>query len=258
MFGGTLRVLEDPPLSGYENMARDEALFLVGEVPTLRLFSWRQLTLSLGRYQKSAELNFAFLEEMEIPIVRRPTGGRAILHGDEVTFSFFLPQGGAFHSHRFLYGVVREVLRKALADNGVEVDNSISMAPSVHSPACFSLVMPHELAVSGKKVAGVAQARSARGNLFEGSLPFVLDRALFASCFWEKEKIYQELLEGALGLHEVQSALTKEKLVAAMIARFGELFDRVCFGEWSEKERKKTEELLLGKYAPSSPYHWER
>lgn len=239
-------------------MARDEALFLVGEVPTLRFFSWRQLTLSLGRYQKSTELNFAFLEERGITIVRRPTGGRAILHGDEVTLSFFLPQGEVFRSHRLLYSVVQEVLRKALFDNGVEVDNSISMAPSVRSPVCFSLALPHELVVSGKKVAGVAQARSARGNLFEGSLPFVLDRALFASCFWEKEKIYQELLEGALGLQEIQSALTKEKLVAAMIARFGELFDRVYFDEWSEKERKKTEELLAGKYAPSSPYHRER
>ncbi|WP_438314105.1 lipoate--protein ligase family protein [Candidatus Caldatribacterium sp. SIUC1] len=254
-FQGILRVLQDPPLSGYENMARNEALFLVGEVPTLRFFSWNTPTLSLGRYQRTEDLDVPFLQEEKIPVVRRPTGGRAILHGDEVTFSFFLPIPCP---HRVLYSIVQGVLEKAFADVGVFVDACVSKAPSPRSPACFSLALPHELAVSGKKVAGIAQARSSRGNLFEGSIPFSLYRSLFASCFREKERVFRELCEGALGLLEVQGNLEKHDLIAAMTARFGELFDGMVFGVWTEEELATTQKLLLEKYAPSSSYHYER
>lgn len=252
MFRGTLRVLVDPPLSGYENMARDEALFLVGEVPTLRFFSWSVPTLSLGRYQRTQDLNMSFLEREGIPFVRRPTGGRAILHGNEVTLGFFLPTP---YPHRVLYRIVQEILRKALIRSGIPVDTFIPEAPLLQSPACFSLVLPHELAVSGKKVVGIAQARSSRGNLFEGSIPLSLDRSLFASCFRERERVYRELCEGALGLLEVREDLEKRDLIAAVAACFGELFENVAPGAWTEEELAKAQELLSGKYAPSSPYH---
>lgn len=248
MFSGALRILWDPPLSGYENMARDEALFLSGEMPTLRFFLWREPTLSLGRYQKLEELDLAFLERTGIPFVRRPTGGRAILHRDEVTFSFFLPRGEKSYSHRLLYAIVREVLKKSLADVGIMVDAPSLQAPSLRSPACFSLTLPHELAVSGKKVAGVAQVQGVQGNLFEGSIPLTLDRYLFASCFREREKVFQELCKGALGLWEVRGDLKREELTAAIITRFGELFEGTFPGTWEERELLEAGKLLCEKY----------
>lgn len=258
MFLGALRVLRDPPLSGHENMARDEALLLVGELPTLRFFLWREPTLSLGRYQKTQEVDFAFLEGAGIPLVRRPTGGRAILHGEEVTFSLFLPRNEKPYTHRALYMVVREVLRRAFADIGITVDAPSVVLPSVHSPACFSLSLPHELAVAGKKVAGIAQAQSRRGNLFEGSIPFRLDRDLFASCFREKEKVLQELCAGAVGLWEIRSDLAKDEFVEALVAHFGALFAETFSGTWGERELFEAERLLREKYSPCSPYHCER
>lgn len=252
MFQGYLRVLVDPPLSGYENMARDEALFLVGEVPTLRFFSWSVPTLSLGRYQRVEDLDTSFLEEERIPLVRRPTGGRAILHEDEVTLSFFLPIP---YPHQVLYEVVRGALRKALVSVGIPVDTHVPEAPLLRSPACFSLALPHELAVCGKKIAGIAQARSSRGNLFEGSIPFSLDRSRIASCFREKEQVYRELCEGALGLLEVRGDLGKHELIAAITECFGDLFFGIVPGAWSERELAKAQELLSEKYAPSSSYH---
>lgn len=258
MFSGTLRILRDPPLSGYENMARDEALFLFGEVPTLRFFLWCEPTLSLGRHQKTEELDIAFLERTGIPFVRRPTGGRAILHRDEVTFSFFLPRSEKSYSHRLLYTIVREILQKSLADVGIVVDTPSLQVPSLRSPACFSLTLPHELAVSGKKVAGIAQVQGVRGNLFEGSIPLTLDRNLFALCFREKERILQELHESALGLREVRSDLGWEELVAAMVTHFGEFFDGTFPGAWEERELLEAEKLLREKYSPLSSYHRKR
>lgn len=252
MFRGILRVLKDLPLPGCENMARDEALLSVGKVPTLRFFSWDRPTLSLGKHQKEDELDFSFLERAGIPLVRRPTGGRAILHGDEVTFSFFLPRGEVPHPHRLLYDIVREVLRKAFADLGLKVDSSVSGVSFLGSPACFSLALPHEVAVLGKKVAGIAQARTIRGNLFEGSIPFSIDRLSFASCFREKERIYRELEERSAGLRELRADLTREELMERMVIRFGELFEGVHFGTWEKEELLRAQELLGEKYVPSS------
>uniref|UniRef100_A0A7V4TXW5 BPL/LPL catalytic domain-containing protein n=1 Tax=Candidatus Caldatribacterium saccharofermentans TaxID=1454753 RepID=A0A7V4TXW5_9BACT len=247
-FQGILRVLQDPPLSGPENMARDAALLEVAEVPTLRFFLWAQPTLSLGRHQRVADLDASCIEAMGFTVVRRPTGGRAILHGDEVTFSFFLPRGEKDYSHRFLYELVRRVLIASFEDAGIHPDEVVSSRPFLASPVCFALSLPHEITVSGRKIAGVAQARGWRGNLFEGSIPLTLDRWHFARCFREKEKVYTELLEGALGLCEIRGDLSREFLVARMVERFGELFEGVSWGGWEERELEKAGELL-GEYA---------
>lgn len=258
MLQGILRVLHDPPLSGYENMARDEALLEVGKGATLRFFAWDQPTLSLGRYQKVEDLDLAYLREQGVPLVRRPTGGRAILHENEVTLSFFLPGQGTGYPPRFLYGVIREILSRALEDVGVYPDRSTSPGISVSSPACFSLVLPHELSVGGRKVAGIAQVRTKRGNLFEGSLPLSLDRSVFARCFREKDQVYAELVQGFSGLLEIREDLVRERLVERIEARFGECFQEVFLGEWEKEELRRIRELVLLKYAPSSVYHLER
>jgi lipoate-protein ligase A len=243
-FQGILRVLQDPPLSGCENMARDAALLEVAEVPTLRFFLWERPTLSLGRHQGVEDLDISCIEAMGLAVVRRPTGGRAILHEDEVTFSFFLPRGERGYSHRFLYELVRRVLIASFEDADIHPDEVFSSQPFLASPACFALSLPHEITVSGKKVAGVAQARGQRGNLFEGSIPLTLDRWRFARCFREKEKVYAELLEGALGLCEIRGDLSRESLVARMVGRFGELFEGVSWGSWNERELERAEELF--------------
>lgn len=258
MFGETLRVLYDPPLSGCENMARDEALLEVAEQATLRFFFWDRPTLSIGRYQRIEDLDLVYLQREDVPLVRRPTGGRAILHENEVTLSFFLPRQGTEYSHRFLYDIVRGILCKAFEDLGVCPDENVSRGVSASSPACFSLILPHELSVGGKKIAGIAQARTQRGNLFEVSIPFLLNRSSFAQCFREKDRVYRELVQGFLGLLEIREGLVREHLIERIKARFGEHFQGLFQGEWRREELEKARELVLGKYAPPSTYHLER
>lgn len=245
-----LRVLCDPPLSGYENMARDEALLERCREPTLRFFSWEEKTLSLGRYQRLDSLDLFYLEERGIPFVRRPTGGRAILHGDEVTFSLFLPKEDEGYHHRLLYERVREVVRRALGDVGILADGPVRSEVRCDSPACFSLVLPHELSVGGKKVGGIAQAQTKRGNLFEASFPFSLDRREFSLCFWDREGVYEELSRGFWGLKEVKEDVEKEYFLECLKVRFGEWLGEVYEGRWQKEELERARELLHTKYSP--------
>ncbi|NJO83626.1 MAG: lipoate--protein ligase family protein, partial [Blastochloris sp.] len=85
------RLLIDPPYGGAMNMARDEAL-LIGcatgaSPPTLRLYRWQPVTLSLGRFQRSGAVSRAACVEQGVHVVRRPSGGRALLHDDELTYA---------------------------------------------------------------------------------------------------------------------------------------------------------------------------
>ena len=87
----TWRLLIDPPADGAANMARDEAILschAVGAMqPTLRLYRWRPACLSLGRFQRSSAVDRAACARAEVTIVRRPSGGRALLHDAELTYA---------------------------------------------------------------------------------------------------------------------------------------------------------------------------
>src|SRR3954449_10959301 len=87
----TWRLLIDPPADGAANMARDEAIFasLVDGAaqPTLRLYRWHPACLSLGRFQRTDAVNRAACERAGVGIVRRPSGGRALLHAAELTYA---------------------------------------------------------------------------------------------------------------------------------------------------------------------------
>jgi len=86
------RFIDTGPCSAAYNMALDEAIAIVvrkdNAPPTLRLYGWDMLSVSIGCFQKISDVDIAYCIEKHIPVVRRPTGGRAILHSNEITYSF--------------------------------------------------------------------------------------------------------------------------------------------------------------------------
>src|SRR2546422_813778 len=86
----TWRLLREPPADGAANMARDDALLasaLRGAPPTLRLYAWLRPTLSLGAHQSGEDANLHACRRLGVDLVRRPTGGGAVLHDAEVTYA---------------------------------------------------------------------------------------------------------------------------------------------------------------------------
>lgn len=178
------RLLVTPPASGAWNMAVDEAILsAVGQnlvPPTLRLFAWQPPCLSLGYAQPSSDVDPLRLTERGWQLVRRPTGGRAILHTDELTYSVIGPLneprliGSVLESYRCL----ASALLHALHQLGIPAESYAT--PGVHEtgvkgPVCFEVPSNYEITVAGKKLIGSAQARRKEGLLQHGTFPLTGD-----------------------------------------------------------------------------------
>lgn len=172
-----VRVLIDEPADGAWNMAADEILGQAAEqgVSTLRLYRWQPATLSLGYFQSIAE-RASHPASADCPGVRRPSGGGAILHDAELTYSFAEPVRGAGDgTARELYRDFHESLISALAEFGVTAelcgDERCAAACSA-KPAfmCFGRRAREDVLVGETKVAGSAQRRHRAALVQHGSV----------------------------------------------------------------------------------------
>lgn len=178
-----IRLLIDPPLEGAENMGRDEALLEgVGRYdtpPTLRLYRWNQPTISLGYFQPYDEFRRLPPPAGRLPVVRRPTGGGAILHDLELTYSLTLPAGDPLLalSPGALYRKMHEVIAEALRVLGIEPRRrGDCRGDSVRTGPFFCFARQHcdDLVLGERKLAGSAQRRTHAGVLQHGSVVVAL------------------------------------------------------------------------------------
>ncbi len=177
----TWRLLKtSSPANGIWNMALDEAMLEAcgrGEVlPTLRLYAWEPPCLSLGYAQPISDVDVVRLRALGWDLVRRPTGGRAILHTDELTYSVIAPlseptvQGTLLESYQRIAQALLEALR--MIGLKVEVQELAASPPGQNTnPVCFETPSIYEITVDGKKLVGSAQARRKEGVLQHGTLP---------------------------------------------------------------------------------------
>lgn len=177
------RLILDQTMDGAANMAIDEAILeAVGcgdAPPTLRLFRWQPACLSLGFAQPAADADRARIAALGWTLVRRLTGGRAILHVDEITYSIALPIG-----HPLLQGSIPESYRRlsrallvALQQIGLDAnaDKRTERMAGKNGPVCFEVPSDYEITAGGKKLIGSAQVRRQAAGLQHGSLPLVGD-----------------------------------------------------------------------------------
>lgn len=176
----TWRVIEHAPAQGAWNMAVDEAIleavYSKEAPPTLRLYAWEPACLSLGQFQPFAEVDVEALPQQGWEVVRRPTGGRAILHVDELTYSVIAPEteprvaGGVLESYLRLSEALLEALR--LLGLSPEANEKAPDKPKDgFNPVCFEVPSNYEITVGGKKLIGSAQARRLGSILQHGALP---------------------------------------------------------------------------------------
>ncbi len=180
----TFRLLIDPPLDGAANMARDESLLeAVGRgdsPPTLRFYQWSPATISLGYFQDYAEYAKLPPPAGQLAVVRRQTGGGAILHDLELTYSLTVPIDHAFIAGNAsrLYERVHAAAAALLREIGVPVVGpASSRSDSAHAGCsqrgpffCFERHGPIDLLAHGRKIMGSAQRRTTSAVLQHGSL----------------------------------------------------------------------------------------
>jgi lipoate-protein ligase A len=178
-------VIFSKPLEGAWNMAVDEAILeAVGSgvsLPTLRLYAWLPPCLSLGYAQPVTDVDFSALKSRGWQLVRRPTGGKAILHTDELTYAVIAPltearvAGGVLESYRRLAQALLQALY--LLGLPAQADQNYALPAGVQPNAavCFEVPSNYEITANGKKIIGSAQARRLSGVLQHGSLPLTGD-----------------------------------------------------------------------------------
>ncbi len=181
-----LTILREGDRSGAFNMARDQEIArMVQEdgAARLRLYGWRRPTLSLGYAQDAASFDAERLRALGVDLVRRPTGGRAVLHQHEVTYAFVVPQRDLPGDIRETYLQIAQALVAALRALGADVDLAGDPGTAEADANCFAQPSWYEIEVGGRKLLGSAQVRRGGVILQHGALPLELDYTLWAAVF---------------------------------------------------------------------------
>ena len=260
----TWRLLITPPARGAWNMAVDESILETmgrdGALPTLRLYAWEPACLSLGYAQPLADVDISRLQARGWEMVRRPTGGRAVLHTDELTYSVIAPlseprvAGTVLESYRRLAQALVQALN--LLSLPVQVsENSVRTRKTIPNPICFEVPSTYEITVGGKKLVGSAQARRKEGVLQHGSLPLSGDLTRITQVLAFPDELSRNHAAERLLVRAttVETALgrkvTWDEAAQAYISAFKSVLAlELEPGSLSPIETKRAEELVRGKY----------
>jgi lipoate-protein ligase A len=267
------RLIKDSPARGSWNMAVDEAI--LGSVgagespPTLRLYAWEPPCLSLGFAQPVGDVDREGLRANGWDLVRRPTGGRAILHTDELTYAVIAPHseprlaGGILESYQRLSVALLHALESlGLPAESKQNPEARSPADQIGSnenstdPICFEVPSNYEITVHGKKLVGSAQARKREGILQHGSLPLYgdLTRIAFGLVFRdgnERSSAGDRLLKRATTVESVTGyRITWESAAQAFAVAFKETLNLdLVPGSLTAFESAHARDLVDAKYA---------
>ena len=237
-------------------MAVDEAILEAYEradpkpSPTLRLYAWQPATLSLGRTQPAEGSHDARVLAREgIGLVRRPTGGGAVLHEFERTYTVVAALGIPPFSGGVIatYRTIAEALRRGLMRLGVvAIPVEPKRGPSRVAPAaCYERLGAWEIVANGRKLVGSAQARRRAALLQHGSIPMRLDPSRLAAVLGSPVDASRFIdLESARG-----KAVDPAAVDAACVGGFEETFGvRLVHGSLTESEALRAAELRCWKY----------
>lgn len=181
--------------------------------PVVRLYGWKPRCISLGRNQK---LNFP---TQNIDIVRRLTGGRALLHDNEITYSYtcpikIIPNGESVtESYKYISGILIDFFKTL----GVNLDFGENKKISTHFDYCMLISTGADVCYQGKKIIGSAQCRKQGYILQHGSILFDYDKVFL-------EKLFHEEVKGITSVKEILPDITKNDFINLLEQHF--LYDK--------------------------------
>ena len=234
-------------LSAHENMARDEYLFQLchrEKLGFLRLYSWEKPTFSFGVSQRIENaINLPYIRDNRLAYVRRITGGKTVLHDDEVTYAVVSSDDVFFRNHDLYqsYLLISKIIVKAFARIGLKASLSskktTAFAKSNHP--CFSFPTLNEIEIQGRKIVGSAQKRNKFALLQHGSIPFSMDYERYSLGTGSKRNFIKDNM---ITLGDV-STVSKDVFVGHLIKSFqdfiNESLERYEFNGKDDREIKR-------------------
>jgi lipoate-protein ligase A len=264
------RLIKDTYHTGFMNMAIDEAIMIAhreGLVPpTIRFYQWSPPAVSLGYFQDlKKEIDVDSCRNLGIDIVRRPTGGKAVLHDKELTYSFTIRENHPLVNNSILEtykkisgGIIKGLFYLGVTADLVPLREKSKIHHSNLKSICFSVPSQYEVQVEGKKIVGSAQVRKREIVLQHGSLLIELEKDKLFSVFNFPSTQIRERLKTkfkATSLGEIlKRKITFSELSAILPRGFEEEFGvKLLEGQITEEEEKISQELLENKYLT---YEW--
>lgn len=199
------------------------------EAPIFRLYAWNPACVSLGRNQNDGFLDKAFLKDKKIDFVKRLTGGRALLHDKELTYSYVCPISSLKNGESVVgsYKEISNLLIVGFKELGIKLDFPENKKPQTKFDYCMSISTGADLSYEGKKLIGSAQFRKEGYILQHGSILFDYNKELIEHLF--NEKINEESITCIKNINpqitfkEVENALknvflNKQNIIYDMIS----------------------------------------
>lgn len=232
-----LHILDTEINSGEYNMQTDISLAenISSDEIVLRFYRWKPYCISLGANQDFDDINIANTKKDGLDVVKRPTGGRAVLHSEELTYAIFFPEG--FLTPRQVYNEVNFALRGGLvmydpklSDIELESQNNLSRIYKENKTfTCFSTSAKSELKYRGKKLVGSAQRKFKNAILQHGSILCGDFHKKIVSYLNinenEKRVIRKQIEDRTIDLHEILGrSINYDKLIASLTIEFNSYF----------------------------------
>lgn len=219
--------------------------------PTLRLYEWDTPSLSIGYFQKISDIDIDYCSKKKYPVVRRLTGGRAILHDSELTYSFSSLKDNSLFRGSLLanYKIISTAMISGLKLVGIDAEMSYERERNSGSknPSCFHSVSFGEITVEGKKIIGSAQKRYSSGFLQHGSV--LLDFNAGELCRALKCKD-EEHFKGIGAVHDYVSEVSVNYLTSALKEAFEKTLKvKMIYDDPTIFEMDLAKELEQTKYA---------
>lgn len=188
----------------------DNAIKKQVKEPIFRLYGWSPACVSLGRNQKDDFVDQKFLNSCGIDVVRRLTGGRALLHDDEITYSYVCPVSSLKHGENVVesYKEISQILINAFAKLGIELDFGGTRKSQGHKDYCMLVSTGADLCWNGRKLIGSAQFRKEGYILQHGSILYDYNKSLL-------EKIFKEKVDTSsiVSVKEINPHITRQDIV---------------------------------------------
>ncbi|HOB15983.1 MAG TPA: lipoate--protein ligase family protein [Defluviitoga sp.] len=247
-----IRLIVDGKREGTMNMALDLSLAesaALEKVTTIRIYEWLRPTLSLGKHQKTHNLDLNYINKEGISIVKRPTGGRGVLHKSEFTYSF----STYLNYDKLPINLLDSYLKisKALVESfkllGMNAELESSKKSGVTKDICYDAPSIYEIKIDGKKFVGSAQYRTNSFILQHGSIPIEIDYDAYVSCFKysNKQEIKRYLQGHTIDIKSLNNKnFSKKDLTNAFKKGFGSIFEEeVIEGNLIQKEIQRAENI---------------
>lgn len=240
------------PFSAAKNMAIDEYLFSLchrQNIGFLRIYGWVNPTFSFGVSQKIQKaINLDFIHKHHYSYVRRITGGKTVLHNDEITYAVVSSENVFFQKYDLYksYLLISKVLIEAFQKIGVKADLSRGRSADLarSDNPCFSFPTLHEIEIGGKKIVGSAQKRDKKALLQHGSIPITMDYELYA----RGSNSNPPLIEQNMTTLSEVTQKSREIIVDSILSSFENFVGKKFEGCGFEKNEKKEINRLEKKY----------